>query len=281
MLNNILLCTDGSEHSRAAAAYAALIAKAVDGNIEVLHVMDNRLLEGPYLADFGGALGVQPYQALVPQMQTILREKASILLEATRAFLEKEGARSSGSIKSGALVAEILEAEAAHDLVVIGKRGENAPHSDDRIGSSVEWLARRSVKPCLVAPATFAPLRRVVAAFDGSTHAEKALMKAIGVVKALKLPLTILTVVPVVSEEEKWREVLNEGIALIRSLGHQAESVLLHGHPDEKIVEYCEASEGDLLVIGAYGQGRIREFLLGSTTFQILLKTAVPVFLIR
>ncbi|MBL4609320.1 MAG: universal stress protein, partial [Pseudomonas sp.] len=41
------------------------------------------------------------------------------------------------------------------------------------------------------------------------------------------------------------------------------------------------AHDIDLLVMGAYGHSRIRQFFVGSTTTNILQKTSRPVLLLR
>ncbi|MGZ6022234.1 MAG: universal stress protein, partial [Rhizomicrobium sp.] len=45
------------------------------------------------------------------------------------------------------------------------------------------------------------------------------------------------------------------------------------------LTEYVQSNKADLLVMGAYGHSRIREFVLGGATRSILDKPPVPVFL--
>lgn len=281
MIKSVLLCTDGSDYSNTAADYALLLAKSLRARITALHVIDIRLLEGPYLADVGGVLGAQPYQAIVPQIQEIQQEKSELIMSALAKKLGAKSADFVTDVKTGSLVGTILEREAGSDLVVLGKRGEHARYGDDVIGSSVEWIVRKSSKPCLVTPETFRPIKKVIAAYDGSSHSEKALRTALDLVEALKLPLAITTVVPGSDDPGPWQGRLDEGSRVARDRGVSATTTLLQGHPDEKIASHCRDEEADLLVIGAYGHSRIREFLLGSTTFQILLKANIPVWMIR
>ena len=53
----------------------------------------------------------------------------------------------------------------------------------------------------------------------------------------------------------------------------------LHGDPEARILELKESIGADLIVMGAYGHTRIREFILGSTTSHVLRKSDVPVLL--
>ena len=82
MYQNILLCTDGSPAADVATDYAIWFGKKLNASLRVLYVTDIRLLEGPWIADFSGAIGAQPYSALLPQLQQIQREKAATVLAA-------------------------------------------------------------------------------------------------------------------------------------------------------------------------------------------------------
>lgn len=281
MLNRILLCVDGSQYSLTAADYALTLAEKTGASVDALHVLDIRMIEGPYIADLGGALGAQPYLALFPQIQTIQKEKSELIMKTVRERFEKTSVPLTCEVVSSHLLPEVLEREKAADLVILGKRGEHSPENMDLLGPSVEWIVRRSVKPCLVTPWRARAIERVLAAYDGSEHARKAVITALDLVKAMKLSLEIATVCPPGEIEAEWRGVLDDGVALVRASGVEVTPHFLHGHPAEEITRFCSDSEFDLLVIGAYGHTRIREFLLGSTTFQILLSAEIPVYLIR
>ena len=67
-MKSILLCTDGSAGAAAATQYAVQFAARLGARVQAVYVTDIRILEGPLLADISGALGAQPYAALVPQL---------------------------------------------------------------------------------------------------------------------------------------------------------------------------------------------------------------------
>ena len=82
MYKNILLCTDGSPAADNTVDYTIWLAGNLSASVLALYVTDIRLLEGPWLADFAGAVGAQPYAALLPQLQDIQHEKADTILNA-------------------------------------------------------------------------------------------------------------------------------------------------------------------------------------------------------
>jgi nucleotide-binding universal stress UspA family protein len=281
MINRILLCVDGSQYSLTAGDYALQLAEKIGANVDALHVLDIRMIEGPYIADLGGALGAQPYLALFPQIQMIQKEKSELIMKTLKDKFEGRSVALECEVVSSHLVPEVLEREKTADLVIIGKRGEHSPENADLLGPSVEWIVRRSVKPCLVTPWRVKSLERVLAAYDGSDHARKAISMALDLVKAMKLTLAVTAVCPPGESAADWQRILDEGVRLVEESGVEVTPFLLHGYPADQITHFCSDSEFDLLVIGAYGHTRIREFLLGSTTFQILLNAEIPVFLIR
>jgi nucleotide-binding universal stress UspA family protein len=75
MIKSILLCTDGSDYANVAGDDAISLAQKLGARIVALHVTDIRLLEGPLLADLSGAIGAQPYQALLPQLQEMQKQR--------------------------------------------------------------------------------------------------------------------------------------------------------------------------------------------------------------
>lgn len=279
MLNQILLCTDGSIHSVVAAEYAFWLARRLQGFVRVVHVTDVRLLEMPLLADLSGSIGAQPYQALLPKLKELHAEKARVILESVAEAAKKRGVECITHHRTGRLVDAILEEERHVDLVVLGERGEHAEHSGDMLGSSVERIVRRSVKPCLVTPGKFVEITRVLAAYDGSDHARHGLDRAVELCQLLSLPLTIVTVAD--KSNHDGQTLLSEAADRARKNGLTSETKLLEGHADTEIVRFAEAEKIDLIVLGAYGHNRIREFILGSTTSQVIRKAKVPVMLVR
>ncbi len=277
-MNRILVGLDGSEYSWTAVDYGRQLADSVGGALRILHVQDARMLEGPYIADLGGAVGAQPYLALTPQIQAVQVDLATRLEAAVQ---EKLGDRAEFETVVGLPVNALVTAAEDADLVVLGKRGEHAAAHADHLGTAVERVIRRSHRPCLITPWRYRTIERVAVAYDGSPHAADAVRTALRLLEPLKIALSLITVQPLKEDIDHWRAIEAEGMEIILGAGADGTAQLLHGHPDEEIRQYCSDAEIDLLVIGAYGHSRIREFLVGSTTYQTLLKAEIPVFVVR
>lgn len=280
MIKTILVCVDGSKYSEAAAGAAIWLAKALGARLRALSVADTRLLEGPWLADLSGMAGAQPFQALVPQLEEILRGKARSASQSVTLAAAREGIACSAETAFGRLVEEILELERSAELVVMGQRGEGYEATGEWLGANVERVVRKSIKPCLITPEAFRPVRRILAAYDGSEHANRALYSAFELATALKAALTVLAVAPGDDEARRAR-LLREALDLAKQQGVGAEPLSMDGAPEARIVEVAREKAFDLIVMGAYGHTRLRELVLGSVTNHVIRTSEVPVLLVR
>jgi nucleotide-binding universal stress UspA family protein len=280
MYKNILLCTDGSPAADIAAEYAVWFAKKLHARIQALYITDIRILEGPLLSDLSGALGAQPYSALLPQLQEVQRQKAEAILAAAKKRCEDARVPCETAHETGALVQVMLDHEKGADLVVLGQRGEHTEWSGGMLGSSVERMVRASIKPCLVTPEKFQPTKHMLLAYDGSIESNKALQAGMDLAVALDTEVTIVTVCQR-ENEDAASKVLKE--AQQQALDHKLKpgAQLLHGNPETEILSQCDKTGASLIVMGAYGHTRIRELILGSTTSHVLRKATVPVLLTR
>jgi nucleotide-binding universal stress UspA family protein len=280
MYKAILLCTDGSPSAEVAGDYAIWFAQKLHARLHALYITDIRLLEGPWISDLSGALGAQPYAALLPQLQQIQREKAATILQATSKRCADQGVACEVAHETGGLLSTMLEYERRADLVVLGQRGEHAPWSEGMLGSSVERMVRASVKPCLVTSERFRPIKHILLAHDGSTESTKALRAGIALAADLGLEVTIVTVCQR-DNEQAASKILNQARQQALDSKLAARAQLEHGNGETEILKLCGSIDADLIVMGAYGHTRIRELVLGSTTSHVLRKATVPVLLTR
>jgi len=281
MYKNILLCTDGSPTAENAAAHAVALAAKMKARVTALYVTDIRVLEGPLLSDISGALGAQTYNALLPQLEQIQREKAQLILQAVKKRCADAHVDCTVAHETGTLLHKLLDYELNADLVVLGRQGEHAKWLEEALGSSVERMVRASVKPCLVAPGQFRPIEHILLAHDGSAESTKALRAGIGLAGDLGVGVTIITVCGKPNEEAAATNILKDAEQQAQAAKLKVHAELGHGHPESEILRVCEEVGAELIVMGAYGHTRIREFILGSTTSQVLTESHVPVLLFR
>lgn len=280
MLKTILLGIDGSPGADGAARHAVWLAHKLHSRILALHVTDIRLLEGPWLADLSGALGAQPYAAVLSQVREIQTTRAQAILGAAAQLCRDRGVECEIAHETGSLVHTLLEYEKRADLVVLGQRGEHAQWHGDMLGSSVERMIRASTKPCLIVPETFRETRNLLIAHDGSDESTKALHRGLNLAVALAATVTIVTASSH-EQEASATTILQHARELALARGLTTHTQLLHTDPEQAILQVATEVAADLIVMGAYGHTRIREWILGSTTSHVLRKARVPVLLAR
>jgi nucleotide-binding universal stress UspA family protein len=139
-----------------------------------------------------------------------------------------------------------------------------------------------SGRPVIVVPYIHKdPLRldRVMVCWDGSREAARALGDAMPLLRRARA----VDVVVVTTERPKSDEISGADVA--QMLAHHALKVELQriGAPDaavaNSILNHASDTAADLIVMGAYGHSRLREFVLGGTTRAMLTSMTAPVFM--
>jgi len=279
MIQKILFCTDGSSFAQEGLKYCAWTARKTGAQITALYVSDLRRFEMPTMMDIGGSLGIQPYQDVISSLQDIEKEKAAAIEQFTRDAFRKEGIESGLSFetKTGILADSIEEFEKDFDLVVLGKRGESADFSAEHIGSTLERVVRSSSRPCLVTNRAFREIKNVAFAFDDGPSCRKLLSFLEGSDWLKDLPLRLLSVAEEEGESKEITTDLREAEKRLQDAGYSVQAEMLGGLAEEAISDYVEKRSVDLLLMGAYGHTRIRRFLIGSTTTEMLRRCHIPI----
>ncbi|MBI5563012.1 MAG: universal stress protein [Deltaproteobacteria bacterium] len=276
MIKKILVPQDGSVHSKSALDYGLYLAKKFGAALTGMHVVDVVALEGPLLHDVGGSLGFEPFLNFSPKMRDALEERGRVILDGFTAECKAAGAQSGTRMGYGIIAAEICEAAKLADLVVMGSRGLNARFDYGLMGSTTEAVVRRSPEPVLVVPIVFKAPAHPLLAYDGSSHAAAAMHSAAEFCKALKLPLTVVTV----SRDEHDSRLKDAEDYL---LGYAIKSTCVHVRDETPlgIERYYKGHGHDLLFIGATRHSVILGMVLGSTAEHVMRHVAGPFFMER
>lgn len=164
----------------------------------------------------------------------------------------------------------------AYDLIIVpvyGHRGTAA---------MAEGLVFESGRPVLLLPEPGDGLRRfdnIVVGWDGSRTAAGALADALAFCREAKK----VTVASVTKEKD-----LSKAAPLADVVRHLARHDIVAdtieipadgANAGLVLQSYCERSGSDLLIMGAYGHSRVREFVLGGATRSVLEDPKLPIFL--
>lgn len=287
--NAVCLAVDGSSYAETATRYAAFLGRRLHLPLYALHIIDAGLLGGTDLGGVGGGVGGGALIATPTTLGADLHEAAvhealetrgEALLAGVQALAERVvSSQVHTELRTGLTADEILQGAHEDDLLVLGRQGEGAGGGADgaapRLGGVAERVLRRAPGAVLVTPERFREPRRLLLAYDGSEAAAQALPYALAFAASLELPLVAVSVQDDPALAETHLEVVRRA-----AQGHPALSVSTHvlrGDATQVILEALQ--EGDVLAIGAFGEGRLSEFFRGSTTEALLRGAEVPVLL--
>ena len=283
----ILLCTDGSLSSQVSYEYTVWLGSQMDLEIEILYVTDQRKVQAVKTRDFTGSIGLDSYQQLLDKLveaegesAKINHQRAKIILQEAKSFLESKGI---DKIKlthvTGFLVDQFHKFEPNADLIILGKRGENANFAAGHLGANTERILRSSHKPCLVTPREFKPINRILLAYDGGKSCQKAIQYLTNLSALKKFELHIISVAH--RDGKNATKHLEEANNIAINRGFKPICNLLHGDAEPEMEKYVSEHNIDFLVMGAYGHSRIRHLVIGSTTAQMLRGSQIPILLFR
>lgn len=284
-MKNILVCVDGSSYGQVCTAYAVWLSQKTGARISALYVSELWQYETPLIADFGGALGTQPYMGLTAQLREIEAGKAKIIENFVRGEFEKAGIADRVDFyhRSGILVDCIDEFENQRkdiSAIILGKRGENVNFAKGHLGSNMERVIRSSKLPCFVANRKFIEQKKLVLAYDGSPSSERALEFLATQKEFISQEVHIVTVAKPGTEADATRQLFS---AEARLKGGPIAPItqVLSGAPGEALEKYVEENGITCLIMGAYGHSRVRQFIIGSTTTELVRRCLVPVIMFR
>lgn len=283
----LVLATDGSPESEAAAGLIRQLPLPVGSEVQVVTVLDAPVWQVPM-----SLLGAE-------------QEWARRVVEGTTALVAREGVRVERLVRRGAAAAEIIQAsrEFQADLVVLGARGHTALEQF-LMGSVARNVTKHAGRPVLIARTPEHALRKVVLAVDESGHAAQAvqflarlpLPEGAQVVLAHVIrptypyPALGAEYVPELdqmsSEYQTWRhgqaEELLAGCAeTLRGAGLVTETVVREGDPATEVVRLAREQGADLVVAGARGVSPIQGLLVGSVADRLMKSCPVSLLLVH
>ena len=173
--------------------------------------------------------------------------------------------------------AALVEAANAADLLVVGQTGQQ--NADEYRTLDAGELLVRSGRPLLVVPPGHREVnvRSAMVAWKNTREARRAIADALPALARAER-VVLLTIGegkdpdPTVGDAEAY--LLRHGIhARVECAPRKAASV------EETIIRFAKTTQADLIVAGAYGHTRLREWVFGGVTRQLLESSPVACML--
>ena len=269
----ILVATDTSPASDAAFPMARLLATSLNAPVEVVSALRPNTM--PMYA-----FDTVPYPMLAEPY----------LVEGRQSMIERQMARTVPSatpwpvrVRVGEPLHEIIDdARGIEARVIVVGRGRHTAIGRTLGGESVLRLLQLGDTPVLVVqPGVEALPKNVVIATDFSAFSLYAAQVAIGMI-APGATVRLVHVGPAVSDAdatlqayaEGYTKEAEKGFALLKEHlaphGYTLETVTLQGNPSDRLIEYLDAIDADLVVTATHGYGFLRRMVLGSVTTELV-----------
>jgi nucleotide-binding universal stress UspA family protein len=274
VLRSILVALDETPASQAAQQLAIGLARRWDCEITGLAVLDRAHIAGPTAVGIGGMAYKQ--------------HRDQVKLAEARAFLARLEQSFERSCEDLGSTWRVIEAEGApldllrqearrHDLLVLGKDTDFHLDEEPSIAAMVQALLRATPRPLLICPQSAPADGPVLVATDGSDRAARSLhmLALLGLAEAR--PVHVLAVA---ADGAAADSLADEAGALLHKHGLQVTCHGLQsgGPPSAAILAQAAALGATLIALGSSGHSAWQEFLLGSTTTDLLNACPCPLF---
>ncbi len=282
MLRSILVGLDGSDYSKSAIDVGIYLARKTQALLVGLGVVDEPAIREaePRLIGAG-----------VPYAEPVLyRERLSSARREVEHFLSQFATRCAEAkvafkvLEDEGSPAEQIELQAQrYDLILLGQQTRFDFETREGYDDTVRRVLKNSPRPVITVPARLDldledPSYTVMVAYDGSLQAARALHSF--QMSGLAGPRPVV-VVSVADDRLEAARIAERAIDYLRfhDIRAEAHPSTTKSSPARAILWAAREHNSNLIVMGAYGQPVLREFLLGSVTRTLLAESHVPLFL--
>ena len=281
-MKNIIACIDGSPMTLATCEASAWVASKINAPLILLHALDKTTR--PVVSELSGQIGLGSQEELLNELAKLDEARSKVALKHGKQLLEEaaEWVMNKGIThveqlqRHGSLLESLIDLENELRVLVIGKLGEEQD-SNKTIGSQLESVIRSIKSHTLVVNAPFSIPTSYLIAFDGSPTSEKLIEKAINTPLLLGLDCHLV----MVDDFAEKSAAFEKAAIKLKNAGLSVHEDILSGSVDDALLKYQKDHQIGMMVMGAYGHSTLRQFFLGSNTTKVLIKSEVPLLLIR
>lgn len=274
-LNDIVVHVDGAEATKARVGFAVALAKEHGAHLVGIAFAPTALLP-LYGADVG-------FADMTEVMESVKAQGANAL-QAFEARAKEEGVSAEARLMQG------MSEEFPHDFAYAARHVDLAILGQPRDGDPligqyalVERCMFASGRPVIIVPAAPQKLAlkgTIVAAWDGSAEAARAINDAL---TFLKSAARVVLLVGVTAEQGEERgPQTDDMIAHLKRHGVMAEAMRIkasEGDVGRLLLTTAKTLGADMMVMGAFHHSRWREFILGGVTLTVLEEATIPLFM--
>lgn len=283
MVKKVMACIDASPYAEAACDYGVWAANRLNAPMSVVHVLGK---QNSQTHDLSGSIGLGAQEALLQELAELDESRAKLALQRGRLILDAAKARAEAAgisqvderLRHGELVPTLLELEDETRLLVLGKRGFSTADNHGHIGLHVEGVIRSLHKPILLTQQHYSEPQSIMLAYDGSDTALKGLQMLADSPLGKGLPCHL---VMAGADIDATRAQMQTAAGILQKAGFATTTAIVGGEPETVLNQYQQQHNIGLMVMGAYGHSRIRQFIVGSTTTAMISKARCTLLILR
>ena len=284
MVKRILVALDPDPDTQTAIRYAIDIASRFNAQLTGLAVVDTKDIEKEAV---GAGIGSLYYaERLKERLSDEARKIARELIQQFQQLVDKYcQVCHSEIIEEGVPAQRIVEDTKYHDLLIMGKSMHFFYNFPKRETGSASRIIKHSACPALLVGKEEREINKVVVAYDGSTAAASAMhhfaqIKPFGA----DFELEVVHVRKGDSEAERAESELLLRLAAeyLKAHGFQPQTTSIMGeNPRQRLLEYLDTMQTDLVIAGAHGETKFMEIILGETAYSLIDSIDIPLFISR
>lgn len=276
----VLCCVDGKNYSQSACDYAVMISNNMKLPLKILNVIEHSSKSD--ILDLSGNIKLGEKDDILEKLtneesiksKQIIKEGKDLLL----ALKEKALITAEQDVilmqAHGDILDNILELQDEISILIIGIKS----HDKNKIGENVKDIIRELNKPILLVNSEFITPKKILIAYNGSEESKKILTTAVRnpIFKDVTRDIVNINVDKLFSEK-----ILDEAKKIYAKSEIDIKTSVLSGDAKTEILTYMYENDCDILAMGAFGHSRIKEFIFGSFTSEIIAQSKKPILFYR
>jgi len=274
---NILLHMDATDRCQERLSVGGELALGHDANLTGLYVIPE-----PFYPMYAEATYFP--EDLIDNFEKEERENCAVAEKKFRAFTKAQGIQNEWHSEQGPLGAVVSKHARYADLTILGKGSIDDPtHLPNPF--LAEDVVMQSGRPVLLIPNAghFEGFgKRILVCWNGSREAVRAVNDAMPLLQTAD-KVTVMVVNPEKPGSGDHGDIPSADIAhYLARHGIKVEAASTktdQGNVGEVILARALDVDADLIVAGAYGHSRTREWILGGVTKTLIHETPVPAFI--
>jgi nucleotide-binding universal stress UspA family protein len=281
----VFACVDGSRFSDAVCEYGLHMAQQLGIPLVLLNTVEHP--NSSSKTDLSGNLSLGERDDLLSELSEEdaeknreTRAKGKMLLSSLKAKADASGYDNVITLqRHGTLYENLKELEEKLRVVLFGVSGMGHLEEESEIGDQVETIIRDVDAPILLINKAYAPVEKVMIAFNGtsgSVHALEEVSASPMLSKDLKR-----YIVSVHKDITKAEELISQAKKLIKDPSLNCEYIAKEGDPLDAILRSIEENAIDALAIGSYSHGKLKTALFGSFTTKLIKSVKIPLIVLK